>query len=64
MAYKVIGNDKGLISIVCDLKSDIAKLPTNASHKVSAGSDCICLEDSSVYILSNADEWTVFGGDE
>lgn len=54
-------------SFMCDYRSDIAKLPrvgvygiqqdgdTVSSNPCSRGSDCLCLEDSSVWILGTND---------
>lgn len=57
-------------SFICDYRSDIAKLPTQhrqgepqkddtiSSMPCSYGSDCLCLEDSSVFILGkDTDTW-------
>lgn len=38
-----------VVEIVADLVSDIATLPTT----YGIGSDCICLENSSVWMLGN-----------
>lgn len=63
-------NSSNYRSFICDYRSDIAKLPkqntygekqegdTVSSMPCSCGSDCICLEDSSVWILGkDTDEW-------
>lgn len=57
-------------SFFCDYRSDISKLPkqntygerqerdTVSSMPCAYGSDCLCLEDSSVWILGkDTDEW-------
>lgn len=57
-------------SFICDFRSDIDKLPkvgingepqendTVSSLPVSFGSDCLCLEDSSVWILGkDTNKW-------
>lgn len=57
-------------SFICDFRTDIKKLPkqttngekqkgdTVSSMPCSCGSDCLCLEDSSVWILGKeTDEW-------
>lgn len=63
-------NNANYKSFICDYKSDIDKLPTQtlngalqnndtvSSKPVAAGSDCLCLEDSSVWILGKeTDSW-------
>ena len=42
----------GIYEAVVNTKADLATLPTTWD----SGSICICLEDASVYMLSNADE--------
>ncbi len=57
-------------SFYCDFRSDIPKLPkngvkgdlsagdTSSAQPCRYGSDCLCLEDSSVWILGKAtNEW-------
>ena len=57
-------------SFICDFLSDISKLPrvgingekqegdTVSSTPCSYGSDCLCLEDSSVWVLGkDTNEW-------
>lgn len=67
MAYWVqetnVGNNSACRSYLCDYRSDIDKLPrigiegerqednTVASQPCACGSDCMVLEDSSVWIL-------------
>lgn len=57
MAYKVIRNadttQSAVVEIVADTLADIEDLPTD----VGVGSDCICLENSSVYLLGNDGIW-------
>jgi hypothetical protein len=57
MAYsfmKESGNTKKYVSeLVADSLSDIDNLPTNCR----AGSTCFCIENLSVYILNNSNEW-------
>ena len=57
MAYSIIKqNDDSaynLVELVIDFKADIETLPTT----YAAGSDCICIEDSSVYMLGNDKIW-------
>lgn len=63
-------NHRNYRNFICDYRTDIAKLPkqntygakqegdTVSSMPVDAGSDCLCLEDSSVWILGkDTDEW-------
>jgi hypothetical protein len=45
-----------VIEYVADTTSDINDLPTDMS-KVSAGSTCFVIEDSSVYMLNSQGEW-------
>ncbi len=55
--YRIIANgedvQQSVVEIVADLLADIADLPTN----VSPGSDCIVLEDSSVWMLGSDNVW-------
>lgn len=57
-------------SFICDYRIDITKLPkqntygekqegdTISSMPVACGSDCLCLEDSSIWILGkDTNEW-------
>ena len=57
MAYKVISNGNNVqpsvVEIVADKKEDVDTLPTD----VGVGSDCIVLEDSSVYMFGNDEHW-------
>ena len=57
MAVKVIANgntvQSSVVEIIADTESDIANLPTD----VGVGSDCICLENSSVWMLGNDNTW-------
>ena len=57
MAFKVTVNGNNIqssvVEIIADTESDIADLPTD----VGIGSDCICLENSSVYMLGNDKVW-------
>lgn len=63
-------NMKNYKSFMCDFRTDIEKLPrmgingteqeddTVSSLPCSYGSDCLCLEDSSVWILGKeTNEW-------
>lgn len=65
-----IQNRSGYKSFMCDYRTDINKLPrvgiegekqeddSTASYPCSHGSDCLCLEDSSVWILGkDTNEW-------
>ena len=56
--YKIIKNGDTTASAVseyvADERVDIDSLPTEASK---AGSSCICLEDSSVWMLGNDGVW-------
>lgn len=59
MAYRIIKNGDttpgSVVEIIADELTDIAELPT--ADEVGVGSDCLCLEDSSVRILGNDGEW-------
>lgn len=74
MAYWVqdtdVDNNMGRKSLYCDFLADIDKLPTHkkegvkqeddstASNTCVYGSSCLCLEDTSVWILGKeTDEW-------
>ena len=63
-------NSSNYRSFMCDYRSDIDKLPrveiegekqdgdTVSSDPCSYGSDCLCLEDSSLWILGkDTNEW-------
>ena len=58
MAYRVISNGSNIqssvVEIVADTLQDVADLPTT---DYGVGSDCICLEDSSVWMLGNDATW-------
>lgn len=47
-----------VVDILADSNADIANLPTKASAGIEAGSTCIVVATSEVYILNNQDEWT------
>ena len=49
------GNNKqsSVVEIIADELTDIENLPT----AYGIGSTCICLEDSSVYMLGNDKQW-------
>ena len=55
--YKIIKNgdntSSGVAEFVADELTDIDTLPVD----VSAGSSCICLENSSVWMLGNDGVW-------
>lgn len=57
MAYKVISNgnrvQSSVVEIIADTVADVAELPTT----VGVGSDCIVLENSSVFMLGNDLTW-------
>lgn len=57
MAFKVTVNGNNVQSSVCeiiaDTVADVADLPTD----VGVGSDCIVLENSSVYMLGTDGVW-------
>jgi len=61
MGYAITQEDNDVTSylkgFVCDNRSDIRTLPT----KIPAGSSCICLEDSSVWMLGVDKEWKELG---
>ena len=63
-------NDSEYRSFMCDFRADIDKLPkkgikgevqaddSTVSLPCAAGSDCMCLEDSSLWILGKeTNEW-------
>ncbi len=63
-------NSSNYRSFMCDFRTDIEKLPrvgvygeeqdgdTVSSSPVSYGSDCLCLQDSSVWILGkDTNQW-------
>ena len=56
--YKIIANgedvQQSVVEIVADTLADISILPTKF---VSPGSDCIVLENSSVWMLGNDEVW-------
>ena len=56
--YKVIANgedvQQSVVEIVADTLADVITLPTKI---FSPGSDCIVLEDSSVWMLGNDRVW-------
>ncbi len=48
---------KGLYhEIVAQTRASIATLPTD-NTEIAFGSQCLCLEDSSVWILGNNEVW-------
>ena len=57
MAYKVIRNgditQSDVVEVIADTLADISDLETN----FGVGSDCIVLEDSSVWMLGNDKVW-------
>lgn len=57
MAYKITVNGNNIqssvVEIIADTVADVADLPTD----VGVGSDCIVLENSSVYMLGNDLVW-------
>lgn len=74
MAYWIqetnVGNSSACKSYMCDYRSDIAKLPrigihgeeqegdSVADNPCSWGSDCTCLEDTSIWILGkDTNQW-------
>lgn len=73
MAYWIDPNAKNQStcrSYMCDYRTDINKLPriniegekqennTVASYPCACGSDCMCLEDSSIWILGkDTNQW-------
>ena len=62
-------NTMGIRQFIADYISDIDKLPhinnkgiqqnenTVSNDKVSAGSKCLCIENSKWYVLGNDDVW-------
>lgn len=60
MAYVFVKQDKGyLSSLQADTRSDIETLPV--APEVGLGSDCIVIEDSSVWLLNSQNEWKELG---
>ena len=57
MAYRITSNGSNIqsdvVEVVVDTAADIDDLPTT----FGIGSDCIVLEDSSVYMLGNDRTW-------
>lgn len=57
MAYRITSNGSNIqsdvVEVVVDTIADIDDLPTT----FGIGSDCIVLEDSSVYMLGNDKTW-------
>ena len=57
MAYKVTKNadttQSSVVEIVADTLEDLNEVPTT----YGVGSDCIVLEDSSVWMLGNDQTW-------
>lgn len=55
--YRVTKNgdttQSDILEITADLKSDVAELPTTCG----AGSSCLVLEDSSVWVLGSDRKW-------
>ena len=41
----------------CDTIADISTLPTHESDGIEPGSNCIVLEDTSVWMLGGDDVW-------
>lgn len=65
MAYLITkqgGVTRGYVaSLQVDTRADIATLPI--APELAAGSDCIVLEDASLWVLNTAgNEWVEFGG--
>lgn len=62
-------NSDGVREFIADTLDDVQKLPrlktegtqqggdSTSNDCVMAGSTCLCLEDSSVWILGNDDKW-------
>lgn len=46
-----------IVDIVADSETDVANLPTKASDNIEAGSTCLVIETSEVYMLNNQDQW-------
>ena len=51
--FKVIENNQTSIEAVADSVEDMATAPTH----YGAGSNCLVIEDSSVWMLGNDKEW-------
>lgn len=47
---------KNLYEYIADSENDIKNLPTDKTV-VNPGSTCICINESSVWILNNCYEW-------
>lgn len=46
-------DQNNILQYCCDTREDLAKLPTGDG----AGSTCIVIEDSSVYMLDSKGQW-------
>lgn len=54
--FKIVSNlEAGVVEIMADERSDIDNLPDTS--EVSMGSNCLVIEDGSVWILNSEDEW-------
>lgn len=57
MAYRIMSNgtnvQSDIVEIIVDTVADIDELPTT----FGIGSDLICLEDSSVWMMGNDHTW-------
>ena len=60
MAYIITKQGPGyLSSLQADTRTDVETLPI--APEVSLGSDCIVIEDSSVWLLNSENEWQELG---
>lgn len=57
MAYKVTVNGNNIQSSVCEIIADTAADVENLPTDVGVGSDCIVLEDSTVFMLGSDHVW-------
>ena len=60
MAYVFVKQEKGyLTSLQADTRADIETLPI--APEVALGSDCLVIEDSSVWLLNSENKWKELG---
>ena len=57
MAFKVISNGDNVQSDVVEIVADTLSDKDNVPTTYGVGSDCIVLEDSSVWMLGNDKVW-------
>jgi len=58
MAYRITSQrgevEAYVMELVCDTEADVSNLPT---ENCEAGSSCLVIESSNVYILNSEKEW-------